>query len=335
MLRTFWRRLFFGALVLWGITLITFTLSHIVPGDPAILLAGSHASASALANVRREYGLDLSLPQQYWLYLDGIAHGQLGYAFVTRQSVMSALGTYLPASIELAMFALVVGTVAGIGVGVWSAQRRGSPTAVGGQLLAGVGLSVPTFWVALLLQIIFYHRLHWLPGSGRVSPDVNPPPTVTHFYFFDSLLAGQWSTFVNVLEHLILPGLSLTLGVVGMTARIVRTSMLEVLSEDYMRTAVAKGLKPSRIFFRHSLRNALLPVVTILGLEFAWLAGGVFLVENIFSWPGVGRFAIQAIQGEDYNSIMGVTLAIAALYVAVNFVVDLAYMFLDPRIRLG
>jgi peptide/nickel transport system permease protein len=332
-LRLFGRRLVFSVFVLWGITLITFILSHVVPGNPALLMAGPHASAASIKNISRQFGLNLPLPVQYWHYLDGLIHGQLGFSFVAHRSVDSAIALYLPASVELGLFALVVGTVVGIVLGVMTAERRGSVRAVGGQLLSGIGLSMPTFWLALLLQLVFYYRLGWLPGGGRLFPGAAAPPTITHLYLIDSLLAGQWSTFVDAFEHLLLPGLSLAASIVGLTARVVRTSMLDVLTEDYLRTATAKGLRRYRILFRYSLRNAILPLVTIIGLEFAGLAGGVFLVENIYSWPGIGRFAILAIEGEDYNAIIGITFVIAVFYVVANFIVDNVYLFLDPRIR--
>jgi peptide/nickel transport system permease protein len=333
MLRMLGRRIVFGVFVLWGITLITFVLSHVVPGDPALLMAGPHAGAAAVANIKRQFGLNLPLPDQYWHYVNGLFHGQLGFSFSAHMSVDRALGLYLPASLELALFALVVGTAIGIVVGVITAEQRGSVPAYGGQLASAVGLSLPTFWLALLLQLVFYYRLGWLPGGGRLSPGLSAPPAITHLYLIDSLLAGQWSTFGNAFEHLLLPGLSLAASIVGLTARVVRTSMLDVLGEDFLRTATAKGLRRYRILFRHSLRNALLPLVTIIGLEFAGLAGGVFLVENIFSWPGIGRFAIMAIESQDYNAIIGVTLVIAVFYVVANFIVDIVYLLLDPRIR--
>ena len=236
-------------------------------------------------------------------------------------------------SLELGLFALGVGTLFGIGGGVLSAHTRGTAVDVGGKLTAGLGLSLPVFWLGLLAQFVFYYKLGWLPSSGQLGAGVTPPPAVTHMYVVDALLGGQWGTLWDAIQHLVLPGLTLAVAIAGMTCRIVRTSMIDVLSEDYLRTASAKGLRPVRVLLRYSLRNALLPLATILGLEFAGLAGGVFLVENIFAWPGIGRFAIMAIQGEDYNSIIGITLVVAAFYVVTNLIVDITYLFLDPRIR--
>jgi peptide/nickel transport system permease protein len=252
---------------------------------------------------------------------------------VTRQPVVSDLASFFPATIELAFFALVIGSLLGLVVGVVAALRRGTIVDTGARFLAIGGLSMPAFWLAMLLQLIFFSRLGWFPFGGRLATGMAAPPHLTGLYTLDSLLTGRWSTFSDAVTHLVLPVATLALAEVGLMARIVRTSMLEVLGEDYVRTARAKGLSRSRILFRHALRNALLPAVTVVGLEFGLLAGGVFLVEAIFAWPGLGRYAYDAIRASDYNATMGVTLVVAILYVAVNLVVDLVYLALDPRIR--
>lgn len=328
------RRLLFGVFVLWGITVITFLLSHVIPGNPVALLAGPHASAAAIEATKRRFGLDGSLPEQYWTYVRDLAHLQLGYSFVNQSSVGHAIGEFLPATIELSLFALIVGTAIGLPIGVLCAGRRGRAADLGGRFGAAISLSIPAFTAALLLQYFFYARLGWLPGTGELTSGASPPSTITHLYVVDAALAGQWSTFWDALKHLVLPGMSLAIGIAGFTVRVVRTSMLEVLGEDYVRTARAKGLSGFRILMRHTLRNGLLPLVTVLGLEFAALAGGVFLIEQIFSWPGLGRFALQAINATDDNSLIGVTLVIAVIYVVINLIVDLSYAVLDPRIRL-
>jgi peptide/nickel transport system permease protein len=334
-LRLLIRRAFFAVFVLWGVSVITFLLSHVVPGDPARMIAGPHANAATLANVRAQYGLDKPLPEQYVRYAGKLLGGDFGQSFVTFRPVGTDLVSYLPASLELAIFALVVGSILGIVIGSVSAIQRGKPLDTAGRLVGGLGLAVPSFWLAMLFQILFYSHLHWLPFGGRLDIDATPPPTHTHFLLVDSLIAGQLGTFVDSLRHLVLPGMTLAVGVTGLMVRISRTSMLEVLSEDYMRTAKSKGISRLRIFGRHSLRNAMLPVVTVLGLEFGYLAGGIFLVENIFAWPGIGRYAFQAILNSDYNALMAVTLVIAAIYIAANFLVDVLYTFLDPRVRLA
>jgi peptide/nickel transport system permease protein len=327
------RRLVFMVFVLWGVTLMTFFLSRVAPGDPARLIAGPHANAAAVGNIRRIYGLDRPVWVQYGRYMRDLFRGNLGTSFVTRRPVRTDLNSFLPATIELALYALVVGTVLGLVVGTVAAVRRGTAVDVGARFLAIGGLSMPGFWLAMLFQLIFYSRLGWLPFGGRLNTGAVPPPHITGLITVDALLSGRLSTFVQATKHLVLPVATLALAEVGLIARIVRTSLLEELGEDYVRTARAKGLSGARVLLRHALRNALLPAVTVLGLEFGLLAGGVFLVETIFAWPGIGRYAFDAIRASDYNATMGVTLIVALLYVGINLVVDVVYLYLDPRIR--
>ena len=327
------RRLLFMAFVLWGVSLVTFFLARVAPGDPARLIAGPHANAAAIANVRAIYGLDRPIPVQYVQYVTGLLHGDLGTSFVTRRAVGTDLLAYLPATLELSVYALVIGSLLGIVLGLVAALRVGSKTDGASRFVAVTGLSMPAFWLAILLQLIFYSALHWLPLAGRLDTGMVAPPQVTGLMTIDALLAGQWSTFSAAVRHLILPVVTLSLAEIGLMGRVVRTSMLEVIDADFMRTAAAKGASRRRIIVRHGLRNALMPAVTILGLEAALLAGGVFLVETIFAWPGVGQYAFNAIRASDYNAIMGVTVAGAAIYVGINLVVDIAYLYLDPRIR--
>lgn len=333
MTRLLARRLLFVVFVLWGVTLVTFFLSRVAPGDPARLIAGPHANAAAIANVRALYGLDQPVVVQYVRYLADLLRGDLGMSFVTRRPVIDDLLAFMPATMELTVFALLVGSTVGIAIGIFSALRRGSRSDTASRFAAIASLSIPAFWLAMLLQLVVYSRLGLLPFGGRLDVGMTPPPQVTGFMTIDSLLAGQPSTFVASVRHLILPVITLALAEVGLMARIVRTSMLDVLGEDYIRTAEAKGLSRRRVVTRHALRNALLPAVTILGLEAALLAGGVFLVETIYAWPGVGRYAYDAIRASDYNAIMGVTVIGAVIYVLVNLAVDMSYLRLDPRIR--
>src|SRR5215475_13102652 len=294
------RRLAFMVFVLWGITLVTFFLSRVVPGDPARLLAGPQASPTEVAHIARFYGLDDPLIVQYGRYLRNLLHGDLGFSFVT-------------------------GTVA--------AYRRGSSADAAGRLTAIAGLSLPVFWTALLLQLLFHTELGWLPLGGRLDPGMAPPPHVTGLLTVDSLLTGNLTTFANAAEHLVLPVVVLAAGVYGLMVRIRRTSVLDSLGEEYVRTAEAKGLSRWRVLRRHVLRNAMLPAVTVLGLEFGLLAAGVFVVESVFQWPGIGNYAFQAIQANDYNALLGATLVIAVMYVVINLIVDIVYLYLDPRIR--
>jgi len=327
------RRLVLAAFVVWGVTLITFFLSHVVPGDPARLIAGPKADLVAIAHVRSQYGLDRPLPQQYVRYITDLIHGDLGTSFVSRRPVLQDLRSNFPATLELTLYALVVGSILAVLAALVAARRPGSATESGIQLLPVTSVSVPAFWAALILQLIVAVDLGWLPLTGRLSSGVPAPAHLTGLLTVDSLLTGQLATFVDALRHLVLPAIALGLAVFGLMARIMRASLLDVTEEDYVRTAEAKGLSKRRVLLRHILRNALLPGVTVFGLLFGFLAGGIFVVEYIFAWPGIGAYAFNAFQSSDYNAVMGVTLVVAVLYVLVNLVIDLVYLSLDPRIR--
>lgn len=328
------RRLGFVVFVLIGITVLTFLLQRVVPGNPARLIAGTRASERAVQQVRNQLGLDRPLWDQYGSYMSALLRGDLGQSVVTRNPVTSDLGSYVPATLELVLYALAIGSVAGIALGSLSAIRGGAVD-VGGQSLGTAALSVPIFWVAVVLQLVFFSRLGILPFGGRLDVGATPPPTVTGLYTVDSLLSGNFSLFAQALRHLILPATALAIPEVGLVAKTVRASMLEVLGRDFVRTARAKGLSPLRIYFRHTLRNALLPVVTVLGLDFGLLISGTVLIESIFSWPGLGQYTFHAIASSDYNAVMGVTIVVAVAYVLINLVVDILYVYLDPRVRLA
>ena len=327
------RRLVLAAFVVWGVTLITFFLSHVVPGDPARLIAGPKADLVAIAHVRSQYGLDRPLPQQYVRYITDLIHGDLGTSFVSRRPVLQDLRSNFPATLELTLYALVVGSILAVLAALVAARRPGSATESGIQLLSVTSVSVPAFWAALILQLVVAVDLGWLPLTGRLSSGVPAPAHLTGLLTVDSLLTGQFATLVDALRHLVLPAIALGLAVFGLMARIMRASLLDVTEEDYVRTAEAKGLSERRVLLRHILRNALLPGVTVFGLLFGFLAGGIFVVEYIFAWPGIGAYAFNAFQSSDYNAVMGVTLVVAVLYVLVNLVIDLVYLSLDPRIR--
>lgn len=328
------RRLGFVVLVLIGITVLTFLLQRVVPGNPARLIAGTRASERAVQQVRGQLGLDRPLWDQYGSYMSALLRGDLGQSVVTRNPVISDLGSYVPATLELVLYALVIGSVAGIALGSLSAIRGGAVD-VGGQSLGTAALSVPIFWVAVVFQLVFFSRLGILPFGGRLDVGATPPPTVTGLYTVDSLLAGNFTLFAQALRHLILPATALAIPEAGLVAKTVRASMLEVLGRDFVRTARAKGLSPLRIYFRHTLRNAVLPVVTVLGLDFGLLISGTVLIESIFSWPGLGQYTFHAIASSDYNAVMGVTIVVAVAYVLINLVVDILYVYLDPRVRLA
>ncbi|MCM8745157.1 ABC transporter permease [Thermomicrobium sp. CFH 73360] len=328
------RRLFFLVFVLLGLSLITFVLSHIVPADPARVIAGPRASPEAVEKIRKEYGLDQPLWRQYVRYLNGLIHLDFGKSLTSRRPVSEDLARYLPATIELALYAMLFAVVVGIPLGVLSAVRRNSFLDLIGRTISILGLSIPSFWLALILQFFLFAQLGLLPDGQRLPVGVKEPPRVTGLFTVDALLAGNLGLFLLALKHLLMPSLVLGLAALAIVTRMVRSGMLEVLGQDYIRTARAKGLQPRVVILRHALKNALLPAVTVIGLQFGLLMGGAVLVEIIFSWPGIGRYAFQAIQNFDYNAVISVTLVIGAAYVLVNLLVDIIYVLLDPRIRM-
>jgi peptide/nickel transport system permease protein len=263
----------------------------------------------------------------------GLFTGDLGRSFSTKRPVADDLRAFLPATVELTLVSLLIAIVVGVPIGIVAAIRRNSGIDYVGRGVATLGLSLPPFWIGLLAQLVFYSGLTLLPVGGRLSQDVVAPATITGLYTIDSLLTGQIATFGNALNHLVLPALVLSFGTTAVFVRLVRTSLLEVLSQEYVRTAHAKGLSERVVVLRHALRNALLPVLTIGGLQLGLLLSGALLVESIFSWPGIGRYTAQAIVSSDYNGIMGVTIVLAVVYLLINTVVDLLYAWLDPRIH--
>ncbi|ACM06232.1 ABC transporter permease [Thermomicrobium roseum] len=328
------RRLFFLIFVLLGLSLITFTLSHVVPSDPARMIAGPRASPAAVEKIRKEYGLDQPLWRQYVRYVSGLVRFDFGKSLTSRRPVAEDLKRYLPATIELALASMLFAVILGIPLGILSAVQRNSLLDLFGRTISILGLSIPSFWLALVLQFILFAQLGLLPDGQRLPIGVKEPPPVTGLFTIDALLAGNLPLFFLALKHLVMPSLVLGLAALAIVTRMVRSGMLEVLGQDYIRTARAKGLRPSTVILRHALKNALLPAVTVIGLQFGLLMGGAVLVEIIFSWPGIGRYAFQAIQNFDYNAVISVTLVIGAAYVLVNLLVDIAYVLLDPRIRV-
>lgn len=335
MARFLLRRAWFTVLLLAGITVLTFTLARVMPGDPARLMAGPRASAESVEQVRRLNGLDQPVWVQFGDYVERLAEGDLGRSLVTRRPVSEDIARFLPATLELVITAALLGAVLGVVIGAVTAVRRGSGIDVGGRMAAIFGLSVPDFWLAILAQLVFFSAFSILPFGGRLDIGVTPPPGVTGLYTVDALIAGRFDLFVQAVEHLILPASVLMLPMMGILIRVVRASMLEVLNQDHVRTARAKGLGPVRLYLHHALRNALLPAVTVFGLELGFLMSGAVLVELVFAWPGLGRYTANAISNTDFNAIMGVTLVVATAYVLINFVVDLIYTRLDPRVRLA
>ncbi|HJZ45903.1 MAG TPA: ABC transporter permease [Roseiflexaceae bacterium] len=333
MLRFLIRRALLLLFVVWGISLATFVLARLVPSDPARLIAGPRAGPEAVAVVRHDYGLDRPVPEQYVRYIGGLLQGDLGRSFSSKRPVADDLRAFLPATVELGMASLLLAVLVGVPFGIIAAVRRNSAADYAGRGLATLGLSLPPFWIGLLAQLVFYSGLTLLPVGGRLSQDVAPPPAITGMYTVDSLLMGQGWTFLDALRHLILPAIVLSFGTMAVFVRLVRTTLLEVMGQDYVRTARAKGLAERAVVVGHALRNALLPVLTIGALQLGLLLSGVLLIESIFSWPGIGRYTAQAIVSSDYNGIMGVTIVLALIYLLINTAVDLLYVWLDPRIK--
>ncbi|HYY54792.1 MAG TPA: ABC transporter permease [Candidatus Dormibacteraeota bacterium] len=329
------RRVVGIAAVMVGVSIITFAISHVVPADPAVAALGDHATGEQIAAFRHEYGLDRSLVDQYLIYVGGLARGDLGTSIRTRRPVASDLADFFPATIELALAALLVALVLGLPAGVWSAVRRGGAPDHAVRVLVLAGGSLPIFWLGLMVIGVGYFQLGWFPGGGRIDAFVAPPPPRTGLYVVDSILAGDVDALGSSLRHLILPALTLGYFSTALVARMTRASMLESLGQDYIRTARMKGLRERVVVWRHALRNALIPTVTILGLTFASLLSGAVLTETIFSWPGLGRYATASAVSLDFPAVMGVTLLAAVAYPLANLVVDVVYYWLDPRIQRG
>jgi peptide/nickel transport system permease protein len=318
--------------VLFGLSLITFTLSHLVPADPARMIAGPRASKSAVEKIRHEYGLDKPVYAQYVDYVQGVARLDFGRSFTSRRPVKEDLGVYLPATIELGLYAFGLAALIGIPLGVASAVKRDSLVDHVSRFVSISGLALPVFWLALMTQFLFFGKLGWLPDGERLPIEVDAPPPITRLYTIDALLARDWHVFRVAVEHLAMPVVVLAYGSLAVVTRMVRGGMLEVLNQDYIRTARAKGLAQNAVVVKHALKNAMLPTVTSLGLQVGLLFSGAFLVETVFSWPGIGRYTVNATESIDYNAIMATTLIVAVIFVVVNLFVDILYLFLDPRI---
>jgi peptide/nickel transport system permease protein len=331
------RRLLLLGPMLVGITLLTFLLSHAVPADPVTASLGEQAAADpqVVAAFRHEWGLDRSLPEQYAIYLWNLLHGNFGVSISTRQPVWLDLRQRFPATIELAVVAMGLSVLIGIPLGILSAVRRDSVIDQVTRVFSLVGTSVPLFWLGLVALVVFYARLGWAPPPGRLSAALASPPMVTGFLLVDALLAGQPVVALDALRHLALPAVVLSTYNLGILARLMRGSTLDVLGEDYIRTARAKGLAERVVTLRHAARNALIPVVTLIGLSFGRLLSGAVIIESVFAWPGLGLYAFRTATSLDFPAIMGVGIVVASVYVVANLLVDVAYALIDPRIQVG
>ena len=316
-----------------GVTIAAFALIHIIPGDPILMMAGERGVDPArYEELKQQMGLDLPVWQQYLRYLGHLANGDLGHSFYTKKPILDEFLALFPATLELSLCAIILAVAIGLPMGMLAAVRQGSILDHGVMTLSLTGYSMPIFWWGILLIFLFSGILGWTPVSGRISLLYYFEP-VTGFMLIDSWLSGQKGAFSSALSHLILP--TIVLGTIPMAviARQTRSAMLEVLSEDYVRTARAKGLPPQRVIGLHALRNALIPVVTVIGLQVGVLLGGAVLTETIFAWPGIGKWMVESISRRDYPAVQGGLLLIAAIVMIVNLLVDLLYGLINPRIR--
>ncbi len=331
------RRLLLMIPLLIGVTLVAFIISQTVPSDPVNAALGQNAVAhpEIVAAFRAKWGLDQPPYIQYLTYLGNMLQGDLGISIATHNPVLQDLSWYMPATAELATSSIILAIGVGVPFGIISAIRRNTWLDQISRILSLIGVSAPVFWLALLGLFLFYSRLRWLPGPGRLDIGTNPPVAVTGWYTLDALWWGDFDLFLNALSHLILPSIVLAAFSMGLITRITRSAMLDVVSQDYIRTARSKGLSESAITVRHTLPNAMIPTVTVLGLSYGNLLTGAVLTETIFSWPGIGQYAYQASVRLDFPAIMGVTMLIALVFIMVNLAVDVLYIFLDPRLRKG
>jgi peptide/nickel transport system permease protein len=331
------RRLGLAIVALFGVVIVAFLVAHMVPADPLATVLSEQATKDPAVReaYMKRWGLDRSVPEQFFRYLTNVLRGDLGESFTTRRPVVQDLQQFLPGTVELAMAALAVSVVFGVPLGIWSALRHNSWVDHLARVLSLVGAASPIFWTGLIALHVFYYRLEWAPGPGRLDTHLQMPVAVTGFTLVDTLLAGNYELFASALRHIVLPALVLGWFIMGIVSRTTRAALLEVLAADYVRTARAKGLAERLVVGVHALRNALIPVVTVIGLNFASLLSGAVLTETVFAWPGIGRYAVTAAVRLDYPAILGVTMITAVVYLAVNFAVDVVYGVLDPRIRVA
>lgn len=327
------RRLAMLVLVTIGVSMICFAISRVIPGDPAQLILGPRATPQSLAEMRKRLGLDQPVTTQYATYVSDTLRGDFGVSITTRQPVFDELLGYIPATLELMLIAMVLSICVGVPLGVLTAVRRDSWIDNLGRGIAVIGISTPTFWLGLMLMLLFYAQLGWLPGSGRLDLGLDPPMRVTGLYLIDAALSGDNLAWRSAFNHLLLPAMTLALASVGTVVRLIRSSMLEVLAEDYIRTARSFGHSRWTVVYVHALRNALIPFVTVLGMELAALLFGSVVIETVFAWPGVGSYVLGAILNLDFPVIMAFTVLASLVYVLANLLVDLTYLVLDPRIK--
>ncbi|MEJ2709438.1 MAG: ABC transporter permease [Anaerolineales bacterium] len=332
------RRLIMAVFVLISVSIITFFIARVIPSDPAAAWVGTHPTREQIAEARQELGLDRPLWEQYWRYAGALVKGDFGTSIQSHQPILSDLRAYLPATMELVLAAMFIAIVIGIPLGVLSGARKGSLLDHSTRLVSIAGVSIPTFWLGLLLQLLFFSRLGLLPLGGRISNEValnNPVHTVTGFYLIDTAVTGNWIAFKDALIHIILPAFTLATYAIGLAIRMTRSSMYEVLEENYILAARVAGIRERVVLFVLALKNAIIPTITVLGLAFVYSLTGAILVEVIFSWPGLGTYVTNAVLSIDFPVIVTVTLVVTVFYVLINLALDLIQAALDPRVSLG
>jgi peptide/nickel transport system permease protein len=327
------RRIALMIFVLWGIITITFIVARVIPADPIGSILGPQAPPELVEKLRKEWGLDKPLYQQYFDYIINVLHGDFGKSIKTNRPVLDDLKQFFPATIELATFSLIIAVLIGVPLGILSALKKDSTIDYLSRMFALTGVSTPVFWLGLVLLYLFYYKIQIFPEPGRLSVGVQPPDTITGMILLDSLLRGKFDVFLDALKHIILPSIVLGFYNSAYIMRITRASVLEVISQEYVRMAIAKGLRRRKVILKHVFRNAMIPVVTVIGITYGSLLEGAVLTETIFAWPGLGRYATQAFLSLDYNAVVGATFLIALVYSLVNLVVDVLYIYIDPRTR--
>ena len=333
MLKYVVKRMMLFVIVIFGVVTVTFFLSHVIPSDPVGAILGENAPQELVEKIERQLGLDLPLGQQYTRYIKGLLNWNFGISLRTQKQVSEDLRVYFPATIELVLLAMLIAIIFGISIGIISAVKRNQLPDNVSRVFSLVGISMPAFWLGLLFILILYYHLGLIPAGGRLSPHISPPPMVSGFYLLDSLIAGQFRTFWDALHHLLGPALVLGWIQTAYICRVTRSSMLEVLNEEYIRTARVKGLKEKKVIFKHAFRNASIPVLTMIGISFGYLLEGSVLTETVFGYPGLGRYAIYSFLSLDLNAVIGSVTLIAICYAMSNLIVDLLYAALDPRIK--
>ena len=327
------RRLLFLGFVVIGITALLFLITNLLPADPARAAAGPGASPEQVENLRHKLGYDQPLYIRYVKYIGNLLRGDLGISTRTREPVLKVLTRYIPASLELMIAAMLLNLLIAVPLGVLSAAKPGRLADSSSRLFAAAGMGMPLFWVALLVQLAFYGKLGILPAGGRLSISILPPVHITGSYIVDALLTGDWVILKDALWHLILPAAVMALPEIAVTSRLTRSSMLEVLGQDYIRTARSKGLPEHLVIGKHALRNALIAPLTMAGMQMGWILGNSVLVESVFTWGGLGQLAYQAIYKLDFPIITGVTLVMCIVFVLANLLIDILYAYVDPRIK--